>query len=185
MDLHSFSLTNRSAFWGQVLSSANFISSGSCARVVDESLPIDAVPRWFEGVHLNFAENMLYSSSSSAGRKGGQGKEDGKVAVVEVREGASETREVTYGELRERAGRLARAMKENGVEKGDRIVIVGANSVETLLVLLASTWVGAVFSSSSTDMGVKGVLQRAVQVNPKVSDTFLERGKRKVVEMLI
>ena len=167
-DLYSYSITSRSAFWDQVLGSANFISSGSCARVVDESLPIDAVPRWFEGVHLNFAENMLYSS---AGKKqaGKQGKEDGKVAVVEVREGASDTREVTYGELRERAGRLARAMKEKGVEKGDRIVIVGANSVETLLVLLASAWVGAVFSSSSTDMGVKGILQRAVQVNPKVS----------------
>lgn len=55
-----------------------------------------------------------------------------------------------------------------GVRQGDRVVIVAANSIETFLVWLATNWLGAVFSSSSTDMGVKGILQRSVQVNPKV-----------------
>ncbi len=139
--------------------------------MVDESLPIDAVPRWFEGVELNFAENVLFSRAPGAktDARGVANKEDDKVAITEVREGASETRSVTWGELRERAGELAKAMKKRGVGRGDRIVIVGANSVETFVVWLATAWVGAVFSSSSTDMGVKGILQRAVQVNPKVS----------------
>ncbi|KAK4169056.1 hypothetical protein QBC43DRAFT_296387 [Cladorrhinum sp. PSN259] len=184
-ELHSFSLTNRSAFWGSVLEAGNFISEGSYERVVDESQPIDAVPRWFEGLRMNFAENMLFSKSKGGGKGGKagnskEGKEDDKVAVVEVREGGKEERSVTYGELRERASTLAKAMKERGVKKGDRVVIVAANSVETLLVLLASTWVGAVFSSSSTDMGVKGILQRAVQVNPKLlfmDDSALYNGK--------
>lgn len=169
-DLHAYSLTHRSAFWAHVFSAANLIHSGSYTRVVDESLPIDAVPRWFEGVHLNFAENVLFSRGAGAtDAKGTVNKEDDKIAVTEVREGASETRSVTFGELRERAGELAKAMKAKGVGRGDRIVIVGANSVETFVVWLATAWVGAVFSSSSTDMGVKGILQRAVQVNPKVS----------------
>jgi hypothetical protein len=60
-------------------------------------------------------------------------------------------------------------MEARGVAKGDRIVLVGANSIETLLVFLAATWLGALFSSSSTDMGVSGILQRTVQVSPKVS----------------
>ena len=133
------------------------------------------MPRWFEGVHLNFAENMLFSSDLSSTQtdvRTTRDKEDGKVAITEVREGASETREVTFGELRALVGRLAAAMKERGVRKGDRVVVVAANSVETLAVWLASAWLGAVFSSSSTDMGVKGILQRAVQVNPKVSFLF-------------
>jgi acetoacetyl-CoA synthetase len=97
-------------------------------------------------------------------------KKDGKVAITEVREGGSEVRSVTYGELREVVGTLAKAMRARGVEKGDRVVVVGANSVETAAVMLAAGWVGAIFSSSSTDMGVKGILQRTVQVNPKVRE---------------
>lgn len=137
--------------------------------MVDESLPIDAVPRWFEGVHLNFAENVLYTAAdTNTSVRSVRHKEDDKIAITEVREGGSSTRRVTYGELRRLAGEMAKAMKARGVEKGDRVVIVGSNSVETLVVWLATAWLGAVFSSSSTDMGVKGILQRAVQVNPKV-----------------
>ncbi|KAL2255703.1 hypothetical protein VTK26DRAFT_2867 [Humicola hyalothermophila] len=194
-ELHAFSLAHRSAFWSEIFAQAAFVHEGAYARVVDESLPIDAVPRWFDGVRLNFAENMLFSSSSSSsssdgtggGEKGGRSdvrttrdKEDGKVAITEVREGASEVREVTYGELRALVGRLAAAMRERGVRKGDRVVVVAANSVETLAVWLAAAWLGAIFSSSSTDMGVKGILQRAVQVNPKflfMDDAALYNGK--------
>ena len=131
---------------------------------------MNQIPRWFEGIGLNFAENMLFSRARSdpVAHRATTDKEDDKVAMTEVREGGSEVRNVTYGELRRRAGRLAAAMKARGVVKGDRVVLVGANSVETLVVLLATAWLGAIFSSSSTDMGVKGILQRAVQVNPKV-----------------
>ncbi len=172
-DLHKYSLTQRSAFWSDVFEAANLIHGGSYSSVVEESLPIDAIPCWFPGVTLNFAENMLYSRGTSGsgtdlGQRGIVGKGNAKIAVTEVREGGSAVREVSYGELRARAGRLASAMKAAGVGKGDRVVIVGSNSVESLLVWLATTWVGAIFSSSSTDMGVQGILQRAVQVNPKV-----------------
>ncbi|KAK0652032.1 hypothetical protein B0T16DRAFT_346126 [Cercophora newfieldiana] len=178
-DLHSYSLTHRIPFWSAVFNAANFIHSGSYTSVVDEALPIDAIPQWFPGVTLNFAENMLFSRSPG-GARGTVGKEDGKIALTEVREGGSSEREVTYGQLRAAAGRVAAAMKARGVGKGDRVVIVGANSVETLLVWLATAWVGAIFSSSSTDMGVQGILQRAVQVEPKlvfVDDAALYNGK--------
>jgi acetoacetyl-CoA synthetase len=149
---------------------------------VDESLPIDRVPRWFEGVQLNFAENVLYTRSvpaSRAGlvtttttttsRRGTQNKDDARIAVTEIREGGSATQHVNWADLRSRVGRLAAALRRAGVREGDRVVVVGANSVHTLLVFLATCWLGAIFSSSSTDMGVQGILQRTVQVNPKVS----------------
>ncbi|KAK0739544.1 hypothetical protein B0T21DRAFT_436504 [Apiosordaria backusii] len=178
-DLHAFSLSQRSLFWSSVFNSAGFLHSGSYTTVVDESATIDQVPVWFEGVSMNFAENMLFSSGPN-GAQSTKHKEDDKVAVVEVREGGSETREVTYGELRKEAGKLAAAMVKRGVKKGDRVVIVGANSIETLLVYLATAWVGAIFSSSSTDMGVKGILQRAEQVDPVwlfMDDAALYNGK--------
>ncbi|KAK3378250.1 hypothetical protein B0H63DRAFT_397981 [Podospora didyma] len=170
-DLHHYSLTNRSQFWAEVFEAANFIHEGNYTSVVDESATIDTVPQWFPGVALNFAENMLFSRGGPSDARDSRStvlKEDAKVAVTEVREGNSAVRNVTYGELRAQAARLASAMQARGITKGDRVVVVAANSLETLLVWLASAWLGAIFSSSSTDMGVKGILQRAVQVNPKL-----------------
>ncbi|KAF6824895.1 acetoacetyl- synthase [Colletotrichum plurivorum] len=169
-DLHNWSVTNRSSFYGHLFDYANLIHEGRPASVVDESLPIDAIPKWFPGVRLNWAENVLFSRgpSDSPGHHGTVGKEDGKHAVTEIREGnAGEVRNLTWGQFRKDAGRLAAAMKARGVREGDRVVLVGANSIETLLVFTAATWLGAIFSSSSTDMGVKGILQRTTQVDPK------------------
>jgi acetoacetyl-CoA synthetase len=173
-DLHAFSLSpQRSVFWAEVFKASRYLHSGTASRVVGESAPVSAVPRWFEGVYLNFAENILHHADPTL-------KRDGDVAVTEVREGGSATRSVTWGELRRRAGRLAAAMKGRGVGRGDRVVVVGANSVETLVVWLATAWVGGVFSSSSTDMGVSGILGRSVQVGPKLlffDDAAVYNGK--------
>lgn len=70
--------------------------------------------------------------------------------------------------LRKGVAELASAMMEHGVGVGDRVVVVASNSFDTLKVFLAVTALGGLFSSSSTDMGVQGILQRAVQVEPKV-----------------
>jgi acetoacetyl-CoA synthetase len=137
---------------------------------VDENARMDSIPRWFSGVHLNFAENILYKHvpGTPTSQRGTLHKEDGKIACVEVREGGTEIRKVTWGELRREVARLASAMKAHGVRKGDRVVVVASNSVDTLKVFLAIASIGGMFSSSSTDMGVQGVLQRALQVTPKV-----------------
>jgi acetoacetyl-CoA synthetase len=146
------------------------IHSGGYTKVVDESARIDAIPRWFEGVHMNFAENLLYSHAPGvpSSQRSKRDKEDFKIALTEVREGATEIRDVSWAQLRKETGELAAAMKAHGVKKGDRVVVVASNSLDTLKVFLATSWLGGLFSSSSTDMGVKGVLQRALQVTPKV-----------------
>ncbi|TPX10444.1 uncharacterized protein E0L32_008663 [Thyridium curvatum] len=174
-DLHQYSISQRSAFWSQIFDSSGYIYEGSYDRPVDESAPIDAVPRWFEGVRVNFAENMLYPNANAPGSK-----RDADVAVTSVREGGGELREATWGELRAEAAKVAAALAARGLERGDRVVVVGANSVETLLVWLGTSWLGGIFSSSSTDMGVTGILQRAVQVNPKLvfmDDSAIYNGK--------
>lgn len=144
---------------------------------------MDSIPRWFGGVKVNFAENILFVGDK-AGRRGmSPGKEDDKVALTEVREGSylEPIRHVTWGELRDRVGRLASAMRAHGVRKGDRVAIVASTSVDTLVVFLAVTSLGGLFSSSSTDMGVKGILDRLTQIKPKylfMDDWALYNGKR-------
>lgn len=163
-------MEKRSEFYADVFELSNLIHTGTYTRVVDESKPIDAIPRWFEGVHLNWAENLLWTRSSTdpQDHRGKEGKEDDKIALTEIREGVTELRHVTWSTLRKLCGIYASALFTAGVRRGDRIVVVGANSVETLVLFLATSWLGAMFSSSSTDMGVQGILQRTVQVDPKV-----------------
>jgi acetoacetyl-CoA synthetase len=169
-ELYQYSITHRAQFWDQCFQNLDLIYSGTYGKVVDENARMDSIPRWFEGVYMNFAENLLYKHSPGAPstQRGTVGKEDNKIAVTEVREGATEIRDVSWGQLRREVAHLASAMREHGVKKGDRVVVVASNSVDTLKVFLAATALGGIFSSSSTDMGVQGILQRALQVTPKV-----------------
>lgn len=169
--LYKWSCSCRNQFWSLVWDTVPLIYEGSYAQPVDESVPISHLPRWFEGVRLNWTENFLWSPSATdgPGTRTQLNKEDAKVALTEVREGNTEVRHLTWGELRARVAELATALKERGVEKGDRVVLVGAHSASTLVVFLAAAWLGALFSSSSTDMGVGGLLQRTVQIDPKAS----------------
>jgi acetoacetyl-CoA synthetase len=131
---------------------------------------MDSIPNWFDGVQVNVAENLMYTRERSdpTNKRGTKGKEDMKIAVTEIREGYTEVRDVTWGQLRKETAELVSAMRAHGVKKGDRIAIVASNSVDTLKVFLACIALGGLFSSSSTDMGTKGVLDRLLQIEPKV-----------------
>ncbi|KHO00292.1 acetoacetyl-CoA synthase [Metarhizium album ARSEF 1941] len=180
--LYKWSCSNRNQFWSLVWETMPFIHSGSYTEPVDESVPVSRLPPWFAGIRLNWTENFLWSRSvnDAPGARTQLNKEDSRIALTEVREGNTEVRHMTWAELRTRVAELATAMKERGVGRGDRVVAVGAHSATTLIVFLATTWLGALFSSSSTDMGVGGLLQRAVQIDPKYvffDDGALYNGK--------
>ncbi|KAH7159404.1 acetoacetate-CoA ligase [Dactylonectria estremocensis] len=169
-DLYQYSTKNRIAFYAQLFHWANIIYTGFPSSVVDESAEIDSVPRWFPGVSLNWAENILYSRNASdpTSYQGVVGKEDDKISFTEIREGNTDVRHFSWATLRKDVARLAAALSARGVRQGDRVVVVGSNSIHTLLVFLATTWLGAIFVSASTDMGVDGILQRSVQIDPKL-----------------
>ncbi|KAI9712579.1 MAG: hypothetical protein M1828_001680 [Chrysothrix sp. TS-e1954] len=170
-DLHRWSVSDdtRSFFWAEVLAFGRPIHDGSYKDVIQPKTRMDAIPRFFEGLCLNFAENVLYTSALAPGSPSSyttRGKEDDKIACTEIREGCSEIREVTWRDLRTRVGRLASSMRAHGMNKGDRAAVVASNSIDTLTVFLAITSIGGSFSSSSTDMGTKGVLDRLTQIKP-------------------
>jgi acetoacetyl-CoA synthetase len=131
---------------------------------------MDSIPRWFEGVYINIAENLLYCRNTGGDtfRRGTSGKEDHKTAVTQIREGNTEVEIMTWGKLRSEVGKLTSSMRIHGVKKGDRIAIIASNSFDTLKVFLATTSLGCIFSSSSTDMGSEGILDRLTQIKPKV-----------------
>lgn len=176
--MYLYSIQHRPEFWDFCWKFFPIIHEGTYTQVVNEATRMDHVPAWFTGIRLNFAENLLFSSQTG----GKTGKEDGKVAVTEVREGdAKNAVHLTWGQLRQRTGALVQAMKANGVKRGDRIAVCSSNSIDTLVVFLATTALGAIFSSSSTDMGVKGVLDRLLQIQPRwlfMDDLAVYNGKK-------
>ncbi|KAF2448430.1 acetoacetate-CoA ligase [Karstenula rhodostoma CBS 690.94] len=148
--------------------SSGLIYSGGYTEVVDTEAPMDTIPHWFRGTRLNFAENILFSAAEEDPSKTTtQNKEDGKVAVTEVREGNTEVRDMSWGEVRRRVGLLSNAMRSRGVKKGDRVAVVASTSFDTFICFMAVVSLGGLFSSSSTDMGSKGILERLLQIRPK------------------
>jgi acetoacetyl-CoA synthetase len=147
--------------------SSGLIYEGKYDRVVDTSVPMDAIPQWFQGTKLNFAENILYSASpSDPCARSTQHKEDSKIALTEIREGNTEVRHLSFGDLRHRVGLLVNAFRAKGLKKGDRVAVVASTSFDTFICFMAITSIGGLFSSSSTDMGTKGILERLLQIKP-------------------
>lgn len=172
---------NRTDFWEDMWDASGLIYSGSYSHVVDTSAPMDTVPHWFSGTHLNFAENVLLSPSpADPSVSTTLYKEDDKVAMTEIREGNTEVRHMTFGEVRRRVGLLANAFKQRGVRKGDRVAVVASTSFDTFICFMAIVSLGGMFSSSSTDMGTKGILERLLQIKPKyvfIDDWAVYNGK--------
>ncbi|XP_013064717.2 acetoacetyl-CoA synthetase-like [Biomphalaria glabrata] len=154
-DLHRWSCDNYPEFWGEVWAYADIIHSKPYDEVIDKKLNISAIPEWFKGSRLNFAENLLRY-------------DDDKVAIYATGEGQNEIKQKTFRELRQSVAQFASAMKKYGVEKGDRVVGYIPNCMEAVECMLAASSIGAIWSSTSPDFGVVGVLERFTQIRPKL-----------------
>jgi acetoacetyl-CoA synthetase len=123
-------------------------------------------PRWFPGARFNFAENLLRYR-------------DEKPALVFWNE-LGRQREVSYADLQIEVALVAGALREEGVIPGDRVAGFLPNLPETVIAMLATTSLGAVWSSCSPDFGVNGVLDRFGQIRPRVlfcADGYRYAGK--------
>lgn len=180
-DLHAWSVDQRGQFWEELLQQHPIIHEGTYSQVVDESARMDSNPLWFKGLEVNFAENSLFWPDEKNPRKATtHRKDDRRIACTEAREGGTEIRQCSWKELRQRVALLSNAMRARGVKKGDRVAVVASNSIDTLVVFYAITALGGVFSSSSTDMGTKGILDRLRQIKPRyvfIDDWALYNGK--------
>jgi acetoacetyl-CoA synthetase len=111
-------------------------------------------PRWFDGARLNFAENLLRYR-------------DEHTAIVFWNELGRQT-EMSYAQLHAEVGRVAHGLRAAGVVAGDRVAGFVPNIPEAVVAMLATTSLGAIWSSCSPDFGVNGVLDRFGQIEPKV-----------------
>ena len=123
--------------------------------------------KWFEGATLNYAEHIFRNAN-----------EQYPAIIFQPEEG--ESKEISWSELSAAVSRLAGWMKSVGVVKGDRVVSVMPNIPETVIAFLAAQSIGAIWSSCSPDFGNPSVIDRFLQVEPKilfVTDGYQYNGK--------
>jgi acetoacetyl-CoA synthetase len=111
---------------------------------------------WFPGARLNYAEHML-------GRD-----EDADASAVLAHSQSRDPIELTFGELRDQVARARAGLRRLGVGPGDRVVAYLPNIPETLVAFLAAASLGAVWATCPPEFGVRSVVDRLGQLEPKV-----------------
>ncbi|MDB5864923.1 MAG: acetoacetate--CoA ligase [Betaproteobacteria bacterium] len=163
--LHRWSLAEPERFWTALWSYCGVIgdTAGDTVVVDKERMP---GAKWFPGARLNFAENLLR-------------RRDDTTALVFWGEDRVKTK-VSYAGLYAQVSRLAQALGDAGVRTGDRVGGYLPNVPAAVVAMLATTSLGAIWSSCSPDFGVQGVLDRFGQIEPKVlivADGYYYGGK--------
>ncbi len=164
--LHAWSIAEPALFWDAVWDVCGIV--GDKGGVVIE--PGDFLgTRFFPEATLNFAENLLVGPPDSS-----------EFAIAFEREDGVRRR-LTWEQLRWAVASLAAEFRRLEVQPGDRVAAWMPNLPETVITMLAASSVGAVFTSTSSDFGTAGVVDRFGQVEPVVlvaADGYTYNGKR-------
>ncbi|EXJ63370.1 acetoacetate-CoA ligase [Cladophialophora psammophila CBS 110553] len=166
-ELHQWSTSRESAenFWIDL-----FEFEKLNPRVVPErafaskGLSMFPPPQFFPDITLNFTEHIF------------QNRAPGQVALYACSEGLAEITEIDWDDLYTRTKTFADALRNSGLKKGDRVAAVISNCVETIVACLAVLSIGAIFSTSSPDMGVSGIMECLAQIEPRF--TIIESSVR-------
>ncbi|WP_249199367.1 acetoacetate--CoA ligase [Photobacterium sp. GJ3] len=171
--LHHWSVRHSDHFWDRLWDFCGVIGEKG-ARITD-CPPNSKEPakdtRWFPDARLNFAENLL-----AYGRQ-----HPDKDAIVFHCEGNPARRQqLSWRELEQQVSSLSQFLREQGISAGDVVAGYLPNLPQTIIAMLASSAVGAIWTSTSPDFGVDSVVERFGQTCPKIlfaADGYFYNGK--------
>jgi len=151
--LYDWSVREPEQFWTAIWDFCGVVAETRGERVLVDG---DKMPgaKWFPDARLNFAENLLR-------------RRDDDTAMVFWGEDKVRRR-MSYAEVYDAVSRTVQALSAAGVTEGDRVAAFMPNMPETIIFMLATTSLGAIWSSCSPDFGAQGVLDRFGQIGPKV-----------------
>jgi acetoacetyl-CoA synthetase len=163
--LHRWSVTHPEQFWTTLWDFAGVVAEKRGERVLADANKMPGA-KWFPDARLNFAENLLRShDTADALVFWGEDKVKGRASHAELYRAVAQT---------------AWALRDMGVDRGDRVAAYLPNLPAAVVAMLATASIGAIFSSASPDFGVQGVLDRFGQIAPKVlfaCDGYYYNGK--------
>jgi len=164
-ELHAWSVSDPGGFWSAFWDFTGIHASTTADQPV-QNLQNFPGAQWFTGAKLNFAENLLLERSD-------------KVAFVSLLENG-ERRTCSYQDLHDQTAAIATQLRKLGLTTGDRVAGWLPNIPEAAVAMLATSSMGAVWSSCSPDFGAPGALDRFGQIEPKVlfaCDGYFYAGK--------
>ncbi len=151
--LHNWSVRQPERFWSEMWDYAGIVSDTKGSIVLENGQAMPGA-RWFPEARLNFAQNLLHRHDESA--------------ALTFQGEVGETRSMSHAQLYRDVRAVAQGLRDAGVRVGDRVAGFMPNIPETLVAMLATVSVGAVWSSCSPDFGINGVRDRFGQIEPKV-----------------
>src|SRR5687767_435388 len=163
--LHRWSIEFPESFWRALWDFCEIRAQTRATQILEDGNRMPGA-RWFVDARLNYAENLL--------------RQDDDEPAILFRNERGQRREISWRELRREAARVADGLRAAGVQPGDRVAGYLPNIPETVIAMLATTSLGAIWSSCSPDFGLSGVLDRFGQITPKVlfaADGYRYAGK--------
>ncbi|KTC99931.1 acetoacetate--CoA ligase [Legionella erythra] len=164
--LHHWSTTEPALFWQTLCDFLAFTFDTPPAQTVNDYQHF-LEARWFEGATFNFAEKLLR-------------RRDHHPALISLNE-AGERQAISYQALYEAVAQCAAGLKQIGIKAGDRVAAIMPNVPMTIIAMLATASLGAIWSSCSPDFGAQAAIDRLGQVEPSVlfmSDGHQYMGKQ-------
>lgn len=164
-DLYQWSINSAPLFWQAYLKFSGIKTSQSAKDIFIRGRRFQE-SRWFVGAKLNFAENLLRYDND-------------RTAILFTNE-QDQRRTISYSELRQAVAKTADYLRSLGVQENDRVAAVMPNMPETIITMLATASLGAIWSSCSPDFGKEALFDRINQIRPKIllsTDGYFYNGK--------
>lgn len=152
LELHQWSVDQKEQFWSSLFGFFDLAYEGELEPAWEGDFLHYG---WFKKVRLNFAENLLRPHAEE------------EIALNFVHESGFREK-ISYQVLRNQAASFAQYLKQKGFEKGDVLAAYMPNSPETVVAMLGVASLGGVFTSTSSDFGIEGVVDRFGQSKPKI-----------------
>ncbi|CAO5675196.1 MAG: Acetyl-coenzyme A synthetase [Holosporales bacterium] len=165
-DLHQWSIDYLEDFWKDVWDITHIKGTLNQTTIIDNKEDVENAI-FFKNATLNFAKNLI-------------DHDDLEATAIHFESENGIIRTLTYKELQKQTIALAKYFISKGVKAGDRVAGYLPNQPETVIAMLASASIGAIWTACSPDFGVQGVLDRFLQVEPKIliiSDSYFYHGK--------
>ena len=152
-DLWNWSVNEDEQFWESILQFYKIEYSGSYSKVKSQASQMHET-RWFEGMQLNYAEHIFRNYSDD-------------FQAITFKKESDELINISWNELKHKTSKVAKYLKSNNIQKGDRVCSMLPNCPEAVIAFLAVNSIGAIWSSCSPDFGTKSIIDRFQQIKPK------------------
>ncbi len=165
-DVYRWSIENTESFWEAVWYFTGIKYSEDFDKILEKPVKFPGT-EWFKGARLNFAENLLRFSDDNLG-------------IISYNENGF-IKKISYRDIRKEVSRIQNFLKMNGIKENDRVVGYMPNIPETIISMLGSTSLGAIWSSAGTELGPIVIKDRFSQIDPKVMftvDGYYYKGKK-------